>query len=213
MCKTYTDQCLQSTLVAVSLETTLLKNFFVIPPLLQDMEYPTGNLSKGSSLPTTKRAVARGLLQLPAEIRARIWIETLGGRHIHVWADGDRRGPTGCLLGYELDHDICTAPGKLRTDGYHTVTSKELSASRSEPPEFTNWDLNHSRCRYRKRVLGANDPRLDLAILRTSRQAYDESSDVLLSTNTFCFDLSGVFAQFMKNYGPLRCCTIRYLYL
>ena len=154
----------------------------------------------------------RGLLQLPGELRAQIWIETLGGRHIHVW----RGAPKRFLKGpgrFKLEHDICTAPEKLRTDGCHNVTSKELSAIRSKPPNISNFDHNHSYCQKRKWELNADDPRLNLNILRTNRQVYDEAIEALMSTNTFCFDDSIVLAQFLKSYGFKMCRMLRFLYL
>ena len=153
------------------------------------------------------------LLDLPAEIRARIWIETLGGRHIHIWdkchTGKHKRTPMGRIL----DHDICTAPGKLRTDECHNVTSKELSALRLKPPIITNWDHNHTYCWKRKCEIMANDPRLDLTVLRINRQVHSETSEALMTTNTFCFDSGRVLSQFLMVYGPQRCRRIRYLYL
>ena len=106
----------------------------------------------------------------------KIWTEAVGGRHLHIFDSSGER----------MTHDICTTPGFPRKDDHHSIITSDLSAIYHKPTQTTLFDHDHSYCE-KRREINCGDPKIDLVLLRLCKQTYSEGSDVLWSTNTFCF--------------------------
>lgn len=120
------------------------------------------------------------LFSLPPEIRIQILRELLGNRIIHiVWP--------------KLGHYLCDG-GPTFDEDYKQFMEGELPVALSEG--YTNCWLRGSTDPQ------TEPPKLDLRVLRTCRQLYNECNSILWTTNTFEFDNASIFADFMAGRSP-----------
>lgn len=171
------------------------------------------------------------MLRLPFELRENIYKELLGDRLIHIeytyWQhaeyDPDRTATwpdppfcdecyltcVGCLQ--EETKDLQAVPIWDKCPSLCTAHLQPLS-----PLPYTSADVEvtpepwpESRSTVRK----PNGRALDVTVLRSCRQIYNECHHVLYSNNTFSFNNPHVFLCFMKTIHRTNLRQIKYLQL
>lgn len=132
------------------------------------------------------------LLQLPLEIRDKIWRLALGDRLIHLDCAVPRRGQI-------FQHIVC------EDDCPEDVLVKGYSSTKENGDVVTVWRRSHRPCgqylseRSRDSFKHWNYQSIHLKVLRVCRQVYIEANNVLWMTNTFSFNGRAVcFNRFMK---------------
>ncbi|KAG7005650.1 autophagy-related protein 28 [Physcia stellaris] len=159
-------------------------------------------------------AEASSLLRLPFEIRSLIYRELLGDRVIHSFnssilsTDRDvvlqlswpRPNCSQCKIDSEdvqtrrWFHSVCRKPESIARD-YELFDSGDQQGTEysSHVGCSQTWNLCACPC-----PPWAPFERLDLRILRSCRQLYNESNQALWTTNTFAFDNQITFRLFMR---------------
>ena len=136
------------------------------------------------------------LLNLPSELRNRIYQLCVGDRELHVRcqilpsqgsedADEEFIRPRAAIL----SHGICKA-------GITKVEECERSNRRSHTSKYVinNYDNLHQDC--------ADGGKLDLRLLGTCKQIYQEAKLIPYSTNIFSFSKALTFDRFMSSRLP-----------
>ena len=145
-----------------------------------------------------RNASCSPLLQLPLEIRNKIWASLLGDRLIHFeYVNMDSAGarPDECLRSW-----------------HSTVCQYDRPENEVEQDDIA-WKQSHSRCAIHVARRHGSKPHIGygcglkrelppyeemhLTALRVCRQNYNEADRVLWSTNTFSFDDEVTFRRFM----------------
>lgn len=119
------------------------------------------------------------LLQLPPEIRIRIYGYVLGGRIIHLLLPP---GPYACSL---LRHHVCQLEAS-KDDNYLVCRRKSPQHSQLDDPNIpTEYIERHTAagCAFDSAV--GESALLSLALLRTSRQIHKEAALIPFLQNTF----------------------------
>ena len=148
-----------------------------------------------------RNATTSPLLKLPAEIRERILTFVLGGMLIHI-----RCTPFSFVefTKSRVSKGVWAEPGFSRYICQEKLTeTQSRNKSRQGYPVIPTSDMKeyyikqerecHARC-YKP----GNEKQVNLQILGSSRQLYEEANYLLWSTNTFSFDDSFVLGRFLE---------------
>ena len=145
-----------------------------------------------------RNASCSPLLQLPLEVRNKIWASLLGDRLLH--------------LEYGSMNLASTTQDEYLRSWSSTVCQYDRPEDEVGEDDIT-WNLSHSRCTFHvarrhgdypywfyccgsKREQSTHEE-IHLTALRVCRQIYNEADRVLWSTNTFSFDDEVTFLRFM----------------
>lgn len=180
-----------------------------------------------------ENASASRLLQLPLEIRHKIWTEVLGNRLVHVKYCNDFELS---LEAYEDLHDESEwshKPKKKYGSAWRHLVCKEdcprnhegSKLTTQEEEEDDDWPLPRPPCEWSldynptepSTIYEEGDcdghEMMHLGVLRSCRQIYTEANRVLWTTNTFSFADPATFKRFMMTRNIHQKRFIRSLHL
>ena len=135
------------------------------------------------------------LLQLPLEIRDKIWAALLGNRLIHFeYVDGDSASasPDGCLRSW---HSTVCQYDCPENEVTQDDVARKHAHSRCAIHLLGYDTLVGGNCRLKREQSLYEE--MHLTALRVCRQIYTEANSVLWSTNTFSFYDEATFRHFM----------------
>lgn len=160
------------------------------------------------------------LLRCPLEVRNRIYRHLLGDRVIHIhptlaqWEVFEDL-ETPCLPCYYCDEEYdehTSQPWYHSVCKYPETIVDEYTAFHADPPTLPETYASHLEC-----STCVNEPSnlesLDLRILRSCRQLYDECNQILWTTNTFAFSAESTLNKFMITRSPLQKKLLRTIYI
>ncbi|MCJ1455250.1 hypothetical protein MMC28_005604 [Mycoblastus sanguinarius] len=170
---------------------------------------------------TTKALIQRNalgspLLKMPAEVREQILLYILGDKVVHIkyFKDGELE------LVHSLERGLNSMPADRRAFrhavcvAYHSESRayKEASHGYRCVPCDDSAEYYIVNCAERHQLCGCHDnnqfptlryghlsPKIDLAVLGSCRQLYEEAHHLIWTTNTFSFDDPISFGNFLAN--------------
>jgi len=174
------------------------------------------------------------LLQLPAELRVRIFEYVLGGSIIHVeqlpWGHVDKYEKKDVAFGQGLWNEICHFPER-EYNSYTSFRNASMLASNTpfEKPKngrdigtgyhVESWSARHSECSHEPQLFHFNANferwltrnRLVLSPLRTCKLIYQECRRLPYTGNTFLFRSPSTFQAFTSNITLESLQAIQYI--
>ncbi|MCJ1382021.1 hypothetical protein MMC17_005133 [Xylographa soralifera] len=166
----------------------------------------TRNASTNSII--TRNAVESRLLELPSEIRSKIWREVLGDHLVHI-VEGfpyDAYYPAVSFWSVApLQHYVCVQ----EQSEVATYQQWKADIEKGSPKPVDHWKHNndcivdfqcdkHFSCAATEsHPVEQSKKKLQLALLRTCRQIYVEANEVLWGTNTFSFGETRLLRDFV----------------
>jgi len=160
-----------------------------------------------------KNASTSPLLQLPLEVRNKIWREVLGDRLIHV--KYRRVDPVSFPVNEPWHRTSNRDQDPCRSGWRHIVCENDCRENRPDEkvipggPKDIGWLGPHSSCKInydvsvvkpssRPSVALWDHKTMHLIVLRTSRQIYVEANQILWSSNTFSFSDGVTLKRFLE---------------
>lgn len=149
---------------------------------------------------------------MPSEVREKILIELLGDKMIHInYLDIDdtkdaheAEGKSGSVVKGTLRHAICVSNQSEQSAYDEAISGRIQVPYNASPQHFVpRCEQRHEDCKFcgnKCMYIPAEDRKkltLDLQILGSCRQLYEEANHLLWATNTFSFDDPTSFQQFV----------------
>ncbi|KAL8783461.1 MAG: hypothetical protein Q9213_004598 [Squamulea squamosa] len=160
-----------------------------------------------SQLKMDLNVVMSPLLQIPAELRDKIWTNVLGDRIVHLKNDRDkRRPPIHAHVSPDKVGLVQKALYRIHQGCGCAICMAETSGAR--PPD--RWCMSSQRYMEAFEVCVTSKasctpcPKPDLNILRAIRQIHEEAFRVLWNTNIFSFNLPFALEQFIESLNPIQ---------
>ncbi|KAL8754572.1 MAG: hypothetical protein Q9184_005072 [Pyrenodesmia sp. 2 TL-2023] len=157
---------------------------------------------------STKAIIARNastspLLQLPFELRDKIWIHVLGQRLIHLEYNNAAGNPDAlaALDQPPWQHIVCQRHCLEDEPDKRVVLDEEKEKDAIRPTRHDEGDLDDCDPYCLSVMRSKNLPaqvKTQLNVLRASRQMYAEANRILWTTNTFSFTYGSSFKEFIR---------------